>query len=576
MLFNPIFINLSSQPEQVNGKINLKKLSKPEYLFSDIIKIVESNENILSDKINPNNSSESKNENIISLQFIRPTGLKGLADKKELNLMAKDVSNLNSEFRQINDENFSKKEEYLKANLTEAQLANLLQILLNNLQPMNPVGEINKTVVSSKSVNLSSKTEDGLNAISASANNLELLAEGKDISINILNPDGTEAEIFINKSDQNPSVKPNNFHIDEEFMQKLEGNNFKFNKEILSKIIFDKQKIAGTNVIDKNNISVFESKNTVEDIIKKLFPDQFADIKNASTEKIIKQESNIKLGGRQLLPEQGSKIQTKYNVELKIISNESVSQGITSTDKISFFNNEKQFKAQSNIPNSNDSAQVRELPNQSGQTESSTASERDNNGKDTKSDNFKNLNNIKTAEPSKEISTEIKTAVKQLNDIAQAKNVKSSALLNNLPDSEIPLQVVKANNLIVAMKKIIEGRKTREVELKLEPESLGKVKILLNIVDKQVKANVEVENQQVKNIIQTNNLSLKQSLAESGIVLSALNVSISYKNENKQSKQSGNKTKSDFIGYDAASSSSNEFNEPKIKNLGYNTYEFLA
>ena len=64
--------------------------------------------------------------------------------------------------------------------------------------------------------------------------------------------------------------------------------------------------------------------------------------------------------------------------------------------------------------------------------------------------------------------------------------------------------------------------------LKIMPETLGKMKIMLDITEhKQVQANIEVENEAVKQLLLSNADTLKNAITQSGIQLGGFNISLS-------------------------------------------------
>lgn len=137
-------------------------------------------------------------------------------------------------------------------------------------------------------------------------------------------------------------------------------------------------------------------------------------------------------------------------------------------------------------------------------------------------------------------------------------------------------KIVKAENLIKEMSHIFEQGESKSIVLKLNPDTLGKVKITLDVVDKAVHANIQVENESVRQVVQNNINVLKQTLDLSGLQLSSFNVSLNYSAEKDSGKFHGQKKK-----FSSMSSSFNhgvpgESDLIITKSMGYNTYDYLV
>lgn len=131
---------------------------------------------------------------------------------------------------------------------------------------------------------------------------------------------------------------------------------------------------------------------------------------------------------------------------------------------------------------------------------------------------------------------------------------------------------VKASNLLNEISRLFEKGESKSVVLKLKPDTLGQVKILLDVVDKFVNVNIQVNNESVKQMVQNNINTLVQTLNLSGLHLSSLNVSIN-NYENKENKSDSEKKKSSTSRFQQKTSE--DVNTINTKSMGYNTYDFL-
>lgn len=134
----------------------------------------------------------------------------------------------------------------------------------------------------------------------------------------------------------------------------------------------------------------------------------------------------------------------------------------------------------------------------------------------------------------------------------------------------LPSRLVKSTDVIKEISRFIEKNEGHSLTIKIDPESLGTVKIALDVVDKLVHANIEVENEAAKKMVESNLNQLYSQLSQSGIQLNSLNISLANQ-EGKQNKnfsgrkrQSNNDFETDF----------DQANVSDAKQMGYNTYEY--
>ncbi len=150
-----------------------------------------------------------------------------------------------------------------------------------------------------------------------------------------------------------------------------------------------------------------------------------------------------------------------------------------------------------------------------------------------------------------------------------------SSLKSNSPEPSVINDLtknVKYTEVVKEISKFVLKKEKSSVTLNLEPESFGKVKVRLDIVENSARVVVEVENEVVKKMIENNVSQLFQSLNQSGLALSSLQVSTSG-GESRQAKNHGSNKKKFNLENEVTATSDEK---SKIKNYGYNTYEFLA
>lgn len=147
--------------------------------------------------------------------------------------------------------------------------------------------------------------------------------------------------------------------------------------------------------------------------------------------------------------------------------------------------------------------------------------------------------------------------------------------------------VKQMNNLIESLKYLLTERKSKteikdisvnkrtenEIELRLMPERLGKIKVKLNVLENHLNATLEVENKTVQSIVSSNIEYLKSSLTQQGLQLNSISISL-FSSDTRSGKTFSQKKKQ----FNAETGNTEIDNVPHqlIKSLGYNTYEYIA
>ncbi len=167
---------------------------------------------------------------------------------------------------------------------------------------------------------------------------------------------------------------------------------------------------------------------------------------------------------------------------------------------------------------------------------------------------------------------------KQKSDNQQSNNFeKAFSAVNKAEhigkDIKETIKVVEQSRLINEIENIIKSGEKKSVTINLYPEELGSVKVSLEISDKSVVAKINVANDSVRQMLITQADNLKTSLNQSGIQLASLNVSVN-NSEDKSTPQGKMKRKES--GIDKKIVISDIPNPVKVKNLGYNTYDYIA
>ena len=135
------------------------------------------------------------------------------------------------------------------------------------------------------------------------------------------------------------------------------------------------------------------------------------------------------------------------------------------------------------------------------------------------------------------------------------------------------IQLLDQQEIVQRSEIVNYSKLNHSVEIKLAPEELGKIKILLDTNDNNVSAKIEVNSEQTKVIVVNNLPQLKETLTQQGVNLNNVNVTVTSE-EHKGSEQT--KQKSKRRSQESNTKIENADEKKIVRHLGYNTYEYLA
>ncbi len=140
-------------------------------------------------------------------------------------------------------------------------------------------------------------------------------------------------------------------------------------------------------------------------------------------------------------------------------------------------------------------------------------------------------------------------------------------------EPKVSPQIIKSVEVIKEISEFISKQTKGSLSFDIRPEHLGKMKITLDTVDKMLKANIEVETEQAKHLVEKNIDKLQQQLSNNGLQLNSLNISLSYSKQQRDGKKLNNKTENESESLGQVGEAEEEKGK---KQLGYNTYEYIA
>lgn len=135
-------------------------------------------------------------------------------------------------------------------------------------------------------------------------------------------------------------------------------------------------------------------------------------------------------------------------------------------------------------------------------------------------------------------------------------------------------RIVKSIEVIKEISRFISKQEKGTLSFKISPEHLGTMKITLESSEQSITANIQVENEQAKHLVEKNIQDLQNQLKENGVEINSLNISLGNPESNKEQDgdESGNGN-----GQSKENNINETINEEEVnRSLGYNTYEYLA
>jgi flagellar hook-length control protein FliK len=169
-------------------------------------------------------------------------------------------------------------------------------------------------------------------------------------------------------------------------------------------------------------------------------------------------------------------------------------------------------------------------------------------------------------------------------EIIKNTTVQNSTKTNNLEIEKLKMftefktpnettKTIRLSEIIPEFSKAMQQNEKQSLTFQLTPDNLGKVKLVIDLVQNQINTRIVVENEQIKQFIQDNVVQLKQTLSSSGVDLNSVNISLA------DHEQKSNKSFSTRKKINNKLESINPDDDQQIiskKAMGYNTYEYLV
>ncbi len=142
---------------------------------------------------------------------------------------------------------------------------------------------------------------------------------------------------------------------------------------------------------------------------------------------------------------------------------------------------------------------------------------------------------------------------------------------------ELATTTITKEDLINKFSEIVKSAKEKSITLQLKPVELGKIKVTLAVMhNDSVKANIQVENNVIKQFVENNISQLYSQLGKAGLQFSSVNVSVSQNPFAKESRYGNSGHKKQKGGNSFNGNIPIEEENKKTREFGYNTYEYLV
>ena len=208
------------------------------------------------------------------------------------------------------------------------------------------------------------------------------------------------------------------------------------------------------------------------------------------------------------------------------------------------------------------------------ETQSVNAIQHDNDKQEKQTLMNADLTRQENKDQSKSTEHEIlKNSVQQIQTLKNDFGTEKVKLFSDATTLQEAVKNIKTSDLIPEFSKLIIHGEKQNMTFQLSPENLGKVRLSVEMVNNHISTNIEVENEQVKQFIQSNIEQLKHNLQQEGIKYNSVNINLADYGQ-RSAKSFSQKKK--YNNYNSKEQMVEEIVITPQKKMGYNTYEYLA
>lgn len=336
-------------------------------------------------------------------------------------------------------------------------------------------------------------------------------------------------------------------------------------------------KISETKI---SEIKTSETKTNLGNINKSVSVDQPSYESKANSDFKTEMKNNTSEQEKIVPTNQGEKVQgkdnsqvQKENQEVKAALQNIVNSNVKNTEAKD--NRKFSVKMKSGIKSVSDknNSIKNSIEEKSSNSNASNNNASNSEGSKSESSESKQTQNSSIQNKQFEMKQHVETNFQQTVNKSEIGQINFGDTKTTFAEQKSAPQIIKSVEVIKAISEFISKKESGSLSFDIRPEHLGKMKITLDTVDKMLKANIEVETEQAKHLVEKNIDKLQQQLSNNGLQLNYLNISLSYSKQQRDSKKINNKTENEPESLGQAGEAEEEQSK---KQLGYNTYEYIA
>lgn len=336
-------------------------------------------------------------------------------------------------------------------------------------------------------------------------------------------------------------------------------------------------KISETKI---SEIKTSETKTNLGNINKSVSVDQPSYESKANSDFKTEMKNNTSEQEKIVPTNQGEKVQgkdnsqvQKENQEVKAALQNIVNSNVKNTEAKD--NRKFSVKMKSGIKSVSDknNSIKNSIEEKSSNSNASNNNASNSEGSKSESSESKQTQNSSIQNKQFEMKQHVETNFQQTVNKSEIGQINFGDTKTTFAEQKSAPQIIKSVEVIKAISEFISKKESGSLSFDIRPEHLGKMKITLDTVDKMLKANIEVETEQAKHLVEKNIDKLQQQLSNNGLQLNSLNISLSYSKQQRDSKKINNKTENESESLGQAGEAEEEQSK---KQLGYNTYEYIA
>ena len=442
-------------------------------------------------------------------------------------------------------------------------------------------------------------TINSVNSDTKSANNSEVKAvNGTNVKVNSNKwVENAELKVTTNKPVENTELKVTTNKPVENTELKVTTDKPVENTEL--KVTTDKPventelKVTTDKPVENTELKI-TSNNSAENTELKVSSDksvQNTELKEYSTNPVEHIEQNIKsLSGSENYVKSSSNLSVKAKNNIKNAETDSEETNTTHTVNnkavnVKLNDSSNQVMKESTVQDNQKATQINQAnivdrkadDTSIKSTDDTTSGKQDSSGTvvqvagNSQGNSFNDQQQKKSSEGNK--STDSKIVGQVTNDFSS--QTTDSVIEKSFSQSlttDSPEKTIKITEITKEISDLVQQSNSKSVVLQLKPESLGKIKVTVDVNNNTVNARVEVDTEAVRQIVQNNTIELRQSLNSNGMQLNSLSVNVS-SGEQKPYQSSLQKKK---LGYQTSSKRIEDNSSlASSKSMGYNTYEYL-